>query len=269
MILDLEEFLTINLSPSVQSEVQPLIFSCSDTTWSHTATLTLIDLYKQYRDKVGTFEIRNLKNLWELIATQINSIFKSNFTPSQIENRWRVLERNYKKVIDNNKKTGRGHKSFTYEKEMDEIYGKKRNINPELLLDTDTVHIPKPIDQISSEQGTNQEITVSSGHEDQEREDVCGTSSSYLSWAPKLTPKSRRNKVQTRNNTLELMRQNKNKYYEEIIKIQRDKLAIEKQRLEVMKVRTKERQRKDDLIEERNKILKLFLEKNIHLPDVM
>lgn len=74
---------------------------------------------------MGTFEIRNLTKLWELIATQNSSTFNSNFTPSQVENRWRVLKENYKKVIDNNNKTGRGRKSFKYEKEMNEIYGKK------------------------------------------------------------------------------------------------------------------------------------------------
>lgn len=51
------------------------------------------------------------------------------------------------------------------------------------------------------------------------------------------------------------------KYYEEIVKIQKNKLVVEKQR------RTNERQRMYDLIEE--KLLKLFFERNIHLPDGM
>lgn len=33
---------------------------------------------------------------------------------------------------------GRGRKYFEYEAEMSEIFGKKKNINPEILLSTDT-----------------------------------------------------------------------------------------------------------------------------------
>ncbi|KAJ8940275.1 hypothetical protein NQ314_010770 [Rhamnusium bicolor] len=120
-----------------------LVSSCNETAWSHNATLILIDLYKRYRNKVGTFEIRNLKKQWEVIASEVNSILNNNFTPAQVENQWRVLERYYKKVIDNNNKTGRSQKLFTYEKEMDEIYEKKRNMHPELLLDSNIVQIPK------------------------------------------------------------------------------------------------------------------------------
>lgn len=82
------------------------------TSWSLNATLLLINSYKENRGKVRTLNIRNLKKLWEFIADHINEIVRTNFTPAQVENRWRVLERNYKKIIDNNNKTGRGRKSF-------------------------------------------------------------------------------------------------------------------------------------------------------------
>nr|CAI5830922.1 unnamed protein product [Callosobruchus analis] len=45
-------------------------------------------------------------------------------------------------MVDNNNKTGRGRKSFTYEKEMEDIFGKKRNFYPDLLLDTLAIHTP-------------------------------------------------------------------------------------------------------------------------------
>ena len=57
-------------------------------------------------------------------------------------NRWRVVERNYKKFVDNNNQTGRGRKFFEYTEEMEKICGKKKNLHPELLLDSSTVHIP-------------------------------------------------------------------------------------------------------------------------------
>nr|CAI5854409.1 unnamed protein product [Callosobruchus analis] len=58
-----------------------------------------------------------MKTLWETTAEKKNASFGCNFTFSQVENRWQVLKRNYKKMVDNNNKTGRGRRSFTFEKE--------------------------------------------------------------------------------------------------------------------------------------------------------
>nr|CAI5840288.1 unnamed protein product [Callosobruchus analis] len=48
------------------------------------------------------------KNLFEHMALKITRINKSNVTPGNCENRWKVLERAYKKYIDYSNKTGRG-----------------------------------------------------------------------------------------------------------------------------------------------------------------
>nr|CAI5845178.1 unnamed protein product [Callosobruchus analis] len=45
-----------------------------------------------------------MKKLWEIVAGKTNATFECNFTFSQVENRWRVLERNYKKMVDINNK---------------------------------------------------------------------------------------------------------------------------------------------------------------------
>lgn len=60
-----------------------------------------------------------------------------NVTPPQCENRWRVLERAYKKFIDASKKTGRARQYFEYENEMNHVFcGKKFILN---FLSTDTI----------------------------------------------------------------------------------------------------------------------------------
>nr|CAI5840795.1 unnamed protein product [Callosobruchus analis] len=43
-----------------------------------------------------------MKKLWEIIAEKTNATFGCYFTFSQVKNRWRVLKKNYKKMIDNN-----------------------------------------------------------------------------------------------------------------------------------------------------------------------
>lgn len=57
---------------------------------------------------------------------------------SKCENRWKSLERNYKKVVDNNNKSGRGRKVFEYEEEFDIIYEKKKNITPTVFLSSNS-----------------------------------------------------------------------------------------------------------------------------------
>lgn len=107
--------------------------------WTYNVTLLFLDLYKEYRKKVGTLEIRNLKKMYEEIAKELRNKTKQNITASNCENRWKHLERTYKKITDNNKKTGRGRKDFEYADIMQEILGKKRSINPVILLASDTV----------------------------------------------------------------------------------------------------------------------------------
>lgn len=94
-------------------------------SWTHGSTLELLHCYNIHKDKIGTMAIRNQKKMWELIANDLKSK-NVNVTPSHCENKWRVMERNYKKFIDNNKKTGRGRCEFTYAEEMAEILGKKK-----------------------------------------------------------------------------------------------------------------------------------------------
>lgn len=64
--------------------------------------------------------------MWELIAEEFRVTHGIRCTPSNCENRWRVLERNFKKYIDNSNKTGRGRKDFEYADEMNEVLGKKK-----------------------------------------------------------------------------------------------------------------------------------------------
>jgi hypothetical protein len=106
------------------------------TSWNPQSTRVLIDLYEKHKSKVGTLQLRNI------IAKEINITCKSNVTASHCENRWRVLERGYKKYVDNKTKTGRGRKYFECAEEMDSIFKKKRNITPAILLSTETISAP-------------------------------------------------------------------------------------------------------------------------------
>nr|CAI5828494.1 unnamed protein product [Callosobruchus analis] len=45
-------------------------------------------------------------------------------------------------MVDHNNNTGGGRRSYTYEKEIEDVFGKKRNVHPELLLDASAIHMP-------------------------------------------------------------------------------------------------------------------------------
>ncbi|KAJ8978159.1 hypothetical protein NQ317_016862, partial [Molorchus minor] len=66
----------------------------------------------KYKPKVGTYEIKSMKRLWEYVARDLSNLFKITVSATKCENKWKVLERSYKKVLDNNNRTGRGLKVF-------------------------------------------------------------------------------------------------------------------------------------------------------------
>ncbi|CAH2014661.1 unnamed protein product [Acanthoscelides obtectus] len=116
----------------------------------------LLELYKVCGKK-RCLEIKNLKILWERIADELGKN-KVNVTPKNCLNRLKVLQRNYKKFIDNQNQTGRGHIHVAYAQEMDEIFDKKKNVHPELLLYTDAIN-EAPLDMEPPE------VTISEGSE--------------------------------------------------------------------------------------------------------
>ncbi|KAJ8968847.1 hypothetical protein NQ314_002062 [Rhamnusium bicolor] len=228
----LDEFIIINVpastsnAKSVEAERERVLTSSDYVSWTSNQTKVLIDLYKKYRTKVGTLQIRNLKKLWEVIAVEINNIMKINVSATHCENKWRVLDRGYKKYVDNQNKTGRGKKYFEFIEEMDAIFKKKKNIHPEILLSNESEdHLPEVhnITEVETPE-TTQVVTE--------------------------TPKrSRCSAVLNRNKILENMRKDRVEYQKQRLQIEQEKLEIQKQKLEQIKKRNK-------LIEERNDLLK-------------
>ncbi|KAI4467891.1 myb/sant-like dna-binding domain [Holotrichia oblita] len=101
--------------------------------------VSLLELYKLYKGKVQSNEIKTMKKLWERVAMDLSNMYKITIMPGKCENKFRVLERSYKKMKDNNNRTGRSRKDFPYEAEFDDIFGKRVNILPKVLLGTEQV----------------------------------------------------------------------------------------------------------------------------------
>ena len=66
------------------------------------------------KELVASRKIKNFKDMWKRIADEMkNSGY--DVTVIQVENKWKTLERQYKKVVSNNKKTGRGRSTCSYQ----------------------------------------------------------------------------------------------------------------------------------------------------------
>lgn len=82
--------------------------------WNDAATKLFLDLYKQKKDDVNTRKIKTYKLMWKYIAQEMGKEGYS-VSPLQVENKFKTMERAYKNMISNNKKTGRGRKTCNFE----------------------------------------------------------------------------------------------------------------------------------------------------------
>lgn len=127
------------VTPAIPSTLQQL--KCTDFKWDNNNTKIFLDTYKMLKNKLGTVEVKTVRQMWQQISEKLRTLLNVEVTTAHCENKWRVLERSYKKFIDNQKSTGRGRKYFEFFQEMEEILGKKKSITPEILLSTDTIDL--------------------------------------------------------------------------------------------------------------------------------
>nr|CAI5840350.1 unnamed protein product [Callosobruchus analis] len=155
------------------------------------------------------------------------------------ENRFKVLERNYKKVVDNNNRTGRARKIFEYQDEFEDMHGKKVNIRPQILLSNSQTFINSPVTQEkrASPVITNHPTSLEIPDEPQ------ASTSGSQSHTPATntcqdTNTGKTRKVQAkrtykkRSDIFIEMKDDMKKYYDQKIALEKDKLALSKKKAE-------------------------------------
>lgn len=202
--------------------------------------------------------------MWVKIASDLRKKLNVNVTDANCINRWKVIERNYKKFVENEKSTGRGRKYFEYVHEMEAILGRKKSIHPELLLSSDTVHhfesIPlsekSELMSLPSCAKVNENLKESVTHENNENENMKSATTKLKS------------KVNARKRSyLELIRADRKAFSEEKLVIEKEKLAelkrknklVEERNIilrENMGLKLAEHKRQNDLLQEQNAILR-------------
>lgn len=98
-------------------EVPASLMPCGEkVVWTEAPTKLLLSLYEDNKKKVGKcLKFKSKKKLWEYISQELK---EKGFVydPYCVENKWKSLERQYKKTISNNKKTGAQRVSCPYQK---------------------------------------------------------------------------------------------------------------------------------------------------------
>ncbi|KAL1425728.1 hypothetical protein MTO96_018894 [Rhipicephalus appendiculatus] len=148
--------------------------------WSARKTKFFIAKYSEMKDLVGkTRALRTRKLLWKKLAEIINAEFLCNVTATQVENKWKSLDRAYKKSKKDNNSSGHHRVNCEYEEELAEVLEKEHSINPRLLLEPGKTILPS----------ASSETSITEAPEDVAVPVECNTASKVKS---STTPKRKR-----------------------------------------------------------------------------
>lgn len=151
--------------------------------------------------------------MWAIISEEMSQTYKMKINPNNCENRWRVLERNYKKYVENKNSTGRGKKYFEFSEEMDQIFAHKKNVHPEILLSSEDVHdINFSVQEVCPTQGPS--------GSSKSKNDTNENSVVYQEEA--IKKRNLKKKV----STIEKIRQDRLNYQQKRLEIEKEKLQV-------------------------------------------
>lgn len=110
-------------------------FSNDETTnileafrWNDSNVKLLLHLYDKHKaDFYG--KKKTNRSIWKSIASEMAD-YEVIITWEQCENKFKNLKKTYKKVIDNNNKTGRGRIDWPYFNVMDDLFGNSPEVHP-------------------------------------------------------------------------------------------------------------------------------------------
>ncbi|XP_077527635.1 uncharacterized protein LOC144139007 [Haemaphysalis longicornis] len=80
-----------------------------------------------------TFPYRTKKAMWQKMAELISAEFSTEITTLQVQNKWKSLERSYKKAKANNGSSGAA-RVCEYEDELSDVLEKEHHIRPTVVL---------------------------------------------------------------------------------------------------------------------------------------
>ncbi|XP_037950071.1 uncharacterized protein LOC119681073 [Teleopsis dalmanni] len=219
-------------------------------SWRECQTKLLIDLYKKYEPELGnSIRIKTKLKMWAQIAEDMRK-HGYNFTPTQVESKWKSLYRTFKSRIKAKRPVSNER---PYKGDLIEIFKANSNVLPEFVLCTQ-----EPIkDEIkNSLEEEIEEDVLPSNDVTVDEEIYSNTSSAKCSPSGGIKPKSF--------NALEKYLQQQRKYNKQkqdfLRKTEKAKRKMRRKQLKAYKERTNEIKRKNDLLQQ---ILEITKEEHI------
>ena len=100
--------------------------------WTDAATRLLLEHYEHRQHQFGDPKVKK-RTIWKEISEQLIAS-GYQFSPQQTENRWKTLTAAYRRVKDNNNRSGRQKRTCPYEKELEDLLGDRPNVQPVCLV---------------------------------------------------------------------------------------------------------------------------------------
>ncbi|XP_017486080.1 PREDICTED: uncharacterized protein LOC108374612 [Rhagoletis zephyria] len=111
--------------------------SAEKQAWVEAPVKLMLALIEELRPKVGkSASVKNKTKIWKIITERM-AAEGYNFSTAQIENKFRTMERNFKRTNLHNKQTGRNRQTCPYQNELEKVLGEQRGINPDFVLDNE------------------------------------------------------------------------------------------------------------------------------------
>ncbi|KAL1420562.1 hypothetical protein MTO96_004516 [Rhipicephalus appendiculatus] len=102
-----------------------------EVLWSGQKTRFLIEKYKENFANIGKKGgLRNKKQLFLYLTDVVNEEFECALSVLQVTNKWKSLERAYKRAREHNKKSGSGTAECRFEEEMSDLMDKQHHVSP-------------------------------------------------------------------------------------------------------------------------------------------
>lgn len=126
--------------------------SPSTMKWSNESTCLLINLVEKYDDEFQN-QIKHV--VWKKITGILNTTNDTNFTPIQVDTKWKGLKRTYHEVKKHNSTSGNNIRKWIFFDQINNFLFKKPEINPPATCSSSGGLICRSQDIGNSLSGTN------------------------------------------------------------------------------------------------------------------
>ncbi|KAG9484881.1 hypothetical protein GDO78_008144 [Eleutherodactylus coqui] len=116
--------------------------------WTTAGVKLLIVTYSEYAHCFQSAKYKK-KDVWHTISERLQE-HGYNVTGEQCNNKWKLLMKQYKNVVDNNAKSGRSRISCRYYDELEEALGRSKEINPQITLNNSEIITNQDEESMSS-----------------------------------------------------------------------------------------------------------------------